>query len=203
MNIIFDLGNVLIEWNKEKILSKICKNDLEYNLFNKFVFQSNLWIDLDNGKISLEFLENQLIDEMGHQYQDQIHELVWNWFNYVDLYDEVYELIKQLKKKNFQIYVLSNTSSIFHILLDSVLSKVSSVLDGYVISCEVKMMKPQKEIYLSLVNKYQLDIKDCIFLDDLEENVEENVEAARTLGIKAFQIKERKEISNILKDLLN
>ncbi|HHG7888859.1 HAD family hydrolase [Streptococcus pneumoniae] len=199
MNIIFDLGNVLIEWNKEKILSKICKNDLEYNLFNKFVFQSNLWIDLDNGKISLEFLENQLIDEMGHQYQDQIHELVWNWFNYVDLYDEVYELIKQLKKKNFQIYVLSNTSSIFHILLDSVLSKVSSVLDGYVISCEVKMMKPQKEIYLSLVNKYQLDIKDCIFLDDLEENVE----AARTLGIKVFQIKERKEISNILKDLLN
>ncbi|HEU6110769.1 TPA: HAD family phosphatase [Streptococcus pneumoniae] len=199
MNIIFDLGNVLIEWNKEKILSKICKNDLEYNLFNKFVFQSNLWIDLDNGKISLEFLENQLIDEMGHQYQDQIHELVWNWFNYVDLYDEVYELIKQLKKKNFQIYVLSNTSSIFHILLDSILSKVSSVLDGYVISCEVKMMKPQKEIYLSLVNKYQLDIKDCIFLDDLEENVE----AARTLGIKAFQIKERKEISNILKDLLN
>ncbi len=199
MNIIFDLGNVLIEWNKEKILSKICKNDLEYNVFNKFVFQSNLWIDLDNGKISLEFLENQLIDEMGHQYQDQIHELVWNWFNYVDLYDEVYELIKQLKKKNFQIYVLSNTSSIFHILLDSVLSKVSSVLDGYVISCEVKMMKPQKEIYLSLVNKYQLDIKDCIFLDDLEENVE----AARTLGIKAFQIKERKEISNILKDLLN
>ncbi|CMV97723.1 HAD family hydrolase [Streptococcus pneumoniae] len=199
MNIIFDLGNVLIEWNKEKILSKICKNDLEYNLFNKFVFQSNLWIDLDNGKISLEFLENQLIDEMGHQYQDQIHELVWNWFNYVDLYDKVYELIKQLKKKNFQIYVLSNTSSIFHILLDSVLSKVSSVLDGYVISCEVKMMKPQKEIYLSLVNKYQLDIKDCIFLDDLEENVE----AARTLGIKAFQIKERKEISNILKDLLN
>ncbi|HGL8221031.1 TPA: HAD family hydrolase [Streptococcus pneumoniae] len=199
MNIIFDLGNVLIEWNKEKILSKICKNDLEYNLFNKFVFQSNLWIDLDNGKISLEFLENQLIDEMGHQYQDQIHELVWNWFNYVDLYDEVYELIKQLKKKNFQIYVLSNTSSIFHILLDSVLSKVSSVLDGYVISCEVKMMKPQKEIYLSLVNKYQLYIKDCIFLDDLEENVE----AARTLGIKAFQIKERKEISNILKDLLN
>lgn len=199
MNIIFDLGNVLIEWNKEKILSKICKNDLEYNLFNKLVFQSNLWIDLDNGKISLEFLENQLIDEMGHQYQDQIHELVWNWFNYVDLYDEVYELIKQLKKKNLQIYVLSNTSSIFHILLDSVLSKVSSVLDGYVISCEVKMMKPQKEIYLSLVNKYQLDIKDCIFLDDLEENVE----AARTLGIKAFQIKERKEISNILKDLLN
>lgn len=199
MNIIFDLGNVLIEWNKEKILSKICKNDLEYNLFNQFVFQSNLWIDLDNGKISLEFLENQLIDEMGHQYQDQIHELVWNWFNYVDLYDEVYELRKQLKKKNFQIYVLSNTSSIFHILLDSVLSKVSSVLDGYVISCEVKMMKPQKEIYLSLVNKYQLDIKDCIFLDDLEENVE----AARTLGIKAFQIKERKEISNILKDLLN
>lgn len=199
MNIIFDLGNVLIEWNKEKILSKICKNDLEYNLFNQFVFQSNLWIDLDNGKISLEFLENQLSDEMGHQYQDQIHELVWNWFNYVDLYDEVYELIKQLKKKNFQIYVLSNTSSIFHILLDSVLSKVSSVLNGYVISCEVKMMKPQKEIYLSLVNKYQLDIKDCIFLDDLEENVE----AARTLGIKAFQIKERKEISNILKDLLN
>ncbi|VNO45790.1 hydrolase [Streptococcus pneumoniae] len=170
-----------------------------WGLFNQFVFQSNLWIDLDNGKISLEFLENQLIDEMGHQYQDQIHELVWNWFNYVDLYDEVYELIKQLKKKNFQIYVLSNTSSIFHILLDSVLSKVSSVLDGYVISCEVKMMKPQKEIYLSLVNKYQLDIKDCIFLDDLEENVE----AARTLGIKAFQIKERKEISNILKDLLN
>ena len=198
MNIIFDLGNVLIEWNKDKILSKICKNEYEFKLFDGIVFQSNLWYDLDSGKISLELLENLLLQEMGNEYKNQIHELTWNWFTYVDTYDEVYDLMKKLKNKNNKLYVLSNTSSIFYILLETSLSDIATLLDGYIISCDVKQMKPYKEIYLSLVKKYELNIQECIFLDDLKENVE----AARRLGIKAFQVKERKYISSILKTLL-
>lgn len=198
MNIIFDLGNVLIEWNKDKILSKICKNEYEFKLFDDIVFQSNLWYDLDSGKISLELLENLLLQKMGNEYKNQIHELSWNWFTYVDTYDEVYDLMKKLKKKNNKLYVLSNTSSIFYILLETSLSDIATLLDGYIISCDVKQMKPYKEIYLSLVKKYELNIQECIFLDDLKENVE----AARRLGIKAFQVKERKYISSILKTLL-
>ena len=57
--------------------------------------------------------------------------------------------------------------------------------DGYLISYEVKLMKPDKAIYLALCQKYGLDPAECVMIDDLEENVS----GARQAGMKGLVFK--------------
>ena len=57
------------------------------------------------------------------------------------------------------------------------------LVDGIVVSADVKMIKPNIEIYKYLLNKYQLNKEECIFIDDRIKNVE----ASFKVGIKAIQ----------------
>ena len=62
------------------------------------------------------------------------------------------------------------------------------------LSYKVKYLKPEKEIYLDLINKLNLDAEECIFIDDLEKNVI----GAKKIGIKGIQYKNHE---NLLKEL--
>ena len=54
MDIILDMGNVLLEWNKDKILKAVAKTEKDYLILDKVIFQSGLWerLDLDSRRIS-------------------------------------------------------------------------------------------------------------------------------------------------------
>ena len=70
--------------------------------------------------------------------------------------------------------------------------------DGVVVSSNVKMIKPYPEIYEYILKTYGLKAEECLFIDD----VEANVEAAKAAGMKAFVFRnnyeELKEILCIL-----
>ena len=51
---------------------------------------------------------------------------------------------------------------------------------GYVVSCDIHMLKLNEEIYRYLLNKYNLKAEECLFVDD----VEKNVEGAKKVGMK-------------------
>lgn len=55
-----------------------------------------------------------------------------------------------------------------------------------VISYDVLMIKPNKNIYLKLLDKYKLKANECLFMDDLDVNVE----GAKSVGINAFVFKD-------------
>ena len=55
-NLVFDMGNVLIEWNSEKILKGITSDINLQNMLRKEVFQSELWIKTDEGIVTREEL---------------------------------------------------------------------------------------------------------------------------------------------------
>lgn len=48
-NLVFDMGNVLIEWNSEKILQAITDDRKLHNLLRKEVFETGLWVQTDEG----------------------------------------------------------------------------------------------------------------------------------------------------------
>lgn len=197
MNLIFDLGNILIEWNKDKILSKIIPED-DYDLFDKVIFQSGLWDKLDKGELTIIELQHHLNKNIGLQYENEIQEILWNWPEYVEVYPDLYEIIEELKNMNHKIYILSNTSRIFYRILDKELFKIKSILDGYVISCEVGCMKPDYNIYEMLINKYQLNRSSSIFFDDIQENVK----SALDVGLLAYHITNIGELKEKLRVLI-
>ena len=56
-------------------------------------------------------------------------------------------------------------------------------MDGELWSCDVKQTKPEREIYLTLLEKFQLKPDECVFIDDRAENCER----ARKVGMEAIQ----------------
>ena len=198
MDIILDMGNVLLEWNKDKILQGVSDTKEEYLILDKTIFQSGLWEKLDFGTMTREELVLEVVSMIGNTYQKKVEEVIWNWPSYIDIYTEVFPVLSELKKKGHRIFVLSNTSKVFYDLLDEQLSPLKEVLDGFVLSCDIKAIKPDLAMFKEILDKYQLDPTHCVFLDDIEDNTS----AAEKLGIKAYQVKKRSDVVDILKSYI-
>ena len=198
MDIILDMGNVLLEWNKDKILQGVSDTKEDYLILDKTIFQSGLWEKLDFGTMTREELVLEVVSMIGNTYQKKVEEVIWNWPSYIDIYTEVFPVLSELKKKGHRIFVLSNTSKVFYDLLDEQLSPLKEVLDGFVLSCDIKAIKPDLAMFKEILDKYQLDPTHCVFLDDIEDNTS----AAEKLGIKAYQVKKRSDVVDILKSYI-
>lgn len=198
MNIILDMGNVLLEWDKDKILQGVSDTKKDYLILDKTIFQSGLWERLDLGILTREELVLEVVSIIGNTYQKKVEEVIWNWPSYIDIYREVFPVLSELKKKGHRIFVLSNTSKVFYDLLDEQLSPLKEVLDGFVLSCDIKAIKPDLAMFKEILDKYQLDPANCVFLDDIEDNTI----AAKKLGIRAYQIKKRSDVVDILKSYI-
>ena len=194
MDIILDMGNVLLEWNKDKILRGVVKTEKDFMILDKAIFQSGLWERLDLGTLTREELVLKVVSMIGSIYQEKVQEVVWNWPSYIEIYTEVFPLLVRLKEKGHRIFVLSNTSPVFYELLEEQLSPLNEILDGFVLSCDIKAIKPDPKMFEEILHKYQLDPVNCIFLDD----VKDNTKMAESLGIKAYQIKKRSDVVDIL-----
>ena len=195
MDIILDMGNVLLEWNKDKILKAVAKTQKDYLILDKAIFQSGLWERLDLGTLTREELVLKVVSMIGSIYQEKVQEVVWNWPSYIEIYTEVFPLLARLKEKGHRIFVLSNTSPVFYELLEEQLSPLNEILDGFVLSCDIKAVKPDRKMFEEILHKYELNPANCIFLDD----VKENTKMAESLGIKAYQVKKRSDVVDILK----
>ena len=198
MDIILDMGNVLLEWNKDKILQSISDTKEEYLVLDKTIFQSGLWERLDLGTMTREELVLKVVSMIGRTYQKKVEEVIWNWPSYIDIYTEVSPVLSELKKKGHRIFVLSNTSKVFYDLLEEQLSPIKELLDGFVLSCDIKAIKLDLAMFKKILDKYQLDPVNCVFLDDIENNTI----AAEKLGIKAYQVKKRSDVVDILKSYI-
>ena len=198
MDIILDMGNVLLEWNKDKILQDISDTKKDYLILDKSIFQSGLWERLDLGTMSREELVLKVVSMIGRTYQKKVEEVIWNWPNYIEIFTEVFPILSEVKKKGHRIFVLSNTSKVFYDLLEEQLSPIKELLDGFILSCDIKAIKPDLAMFKEILDKYQLDPTNCVFLDDIEDNTI----AAEKLGIKSYQVKKRSHVVDILESYI-
>jgi putative hydrolase of the HAD superfamily len=90
------------------------------------------------------------------------------------------KFIGGLKESGYGIYLLSNAGFSFNAFRPSL--GALKYFDGTVISAELRLLKPDKDIFLALLEKYSLKAKECFFVDDMSPNVE----AALYLGFKGM-----------------
>lgn len=105
---------------------------------------------------------------------------------------EILSLIEDLKANHIQVGLLSNIYTEYAVLLRR-LGYYDS-FDPCILSCDVSLRKPDHKIYKILLDKLSLSPQDVIFIDDKEENVL----AAKQLGIDAILFKNAKELKNFL-----
>jgi len=191
-NIIFDIGNTLLAFDEAGYLSKKFKDPATVKTLQATIFWSEEWHFLDKATLS----EEEVITIFGVRQpglKKEIREVVEDWFNDLVPMEASIQLLKTLREKAYKIYFLSN----FYEKAFSYMFKKYAFLkgaEGYLISYQVRLIKPEKEIYEALLTKFNLKPEECLFLDDLEENLE----AGRKLGIKGINIKNLAEIKEFL-----
>ena len=182
-NIVFDMGNVLICYDPEKTLRKYTDNEDDIKqILDKF-YKSELYRDTDRGVKT----HAEVIDIISTEISVSAVKLLKKLYveeNYgrtnMPAAQGMYELISELNSNGYGTYLLSNAGYDFYDYSKYI--PAISILKGGVVSCDIHILKPERDIYLSLLNKYSLKADECLFIDDLEENAE----GARRCGMDAI-----------------
>lgn len=168
-NIIFDMGGVLIDYNPEKTLYGMFDRETADILLRE-IFRNSVWSDKDRGIIFPDEIMEKKRGAIPAEVFEKTSEMVHNFYPYMPPFEKMYDLVKQLKENGYGIYLLSNASSDFHIRREGI--PALSLFDGVVISADYKLLKPEKEIYLTLFEKFSLNPEECYFIDDVQANID-------------------------------
>ena len=168
-NIIFDLGGVLIDHNPEKTLcSHFSKEDADIVL--REIFRNSLWLERDRGVVTSEEILRLKKDVIPTAIYEKVEEMTTNFFPYMPPFEEMYAFVEELKEKGYGIYLLSNVGKEFHTVKKDI--PVLELFDGFVASSDYEVVKPEPEIYSILFEKFSLVPEECIFIDDVQKNID-------------------------------
>lgn len=178
--VIFDIGGVLVElWRYRFLADKGFTGELAQKIMYA-TMRSEDWVQLDLNNLSEDeilqrFIENapEIEKEIRHMFSD-VHGIVepraasLSW-------------LKHVKSAGKRVLYLSNYS---HKIMRECADALYFLpeMDGGLFSCDVHMAKPDPAFYQLLIERYDLDTAICVFIDDLESNLE----PAKTLGMQTI-----------------
>lgn len=180
-NLVFDFGNVLIEWNPAKILAAFVKEE-DRKRVEAAIFDSGLWAQTDTGQLTLKSAIQAAQTFLDSSYSATVEAIFTHWYETVDVYHQLQEKIFEWAQLGYGIYILSTTSEIFYAVENAGLLPMTKVLTGKILSYEVGFAKPDKSIYQKLLAQYALQANQCVFIDDLQINLD----VAKSLGFETI-----------------
>ena len=175
--IIFDFGGVLIRWDPRNLYSRFfpeqtqaMEDFLEEVSFMEWNAQQ------DKGR---SFVEG--VASLSEQYPHRAHLISAyqeNWRESITgSIDGTVELLRALKGKSHPLYALSNWSAeTFEIVRHEF--EFLDLFDEIILSGEVKLIKPEPEIFELCLQKIGKPARQCLFIDDSETNID----AAKAMG---------------------
>jgi 2-haloacid dehalogenase len=191
--IIFDLGNVLIDWNPSYVFDKVFDNEEDKKHFFENICTPD-WNEMQDAGRPIKDATALLVAEHP-QWKEQIEAYYGRWTEMLGgpIHDTV-EIFRQLKESgNYKLYALTNWSAeLFPIALE--LYEFLHWFDGRVVSGEEKMRKPSKEFYQLLLDRFHLQPQEILFIDD---NLR-NVKAAEAMSIRAVLFQSSQQLKQAL-----
>ena len=193
--IIFDLGGVLIDWNPRYVFDDNYFDTAEKRdyFFNNIC--TNDWNEeQDAGRSIVE--ATQILVRQFPEWEQPIRDYYGRWTDMLKAsIPETVELLRELKKsERYKIYALTNwQAGLFDIAL--VRYNFLHWFDGRVVSGEEKTRKPFPDFYQRLLNRYNVNPAEALFIDD---NLR-NVKAAETLGIASIHFQSPSQLKEEIK----
>ena len=181
-NLIFDMGGVLIRFDPKRILTREdILNQSDRELLLTTVFRSREWAMMDAGVLDEAGMEAIACTKLPARLHSVAHKLIFEWNKPLEPITGMADFIGECKRKGYGIYLLSNASSMQPAYWPEIPG--NEYFDGVVVSAFEKCVKPQPEIFHILMDRFKLDANECIFIDDIPENVA----GAEAVGIKGVQ----------------
>jgi len=187
LKIVFDVGNVLLKYDLDYIMDNLgIKNKA---IIRKYLHDSPEWVMLDGGYFPEQELLDRMKENMHQGYEDgfidpsldlavldkEAETSFWHWHEYFISIKETQELVEELKSMGYETYVLSNAGVRYDEYKD--VRVIFSYMNGVYISAFHKLLKPDLRIYQDFLRIFNLEAKDCLFIDDLASNVSGAIDA--------------------------
>ena len=179
-NIVFDMGNVLMRFDGPYFSRCFTDTPADADALNAALFGSPLWTLLDSGTISHETMARYAHDHLPERLHPALEACIAHWPEKSEPIAATNDLAIRLKREGWGVYVLSNAST--RIMEQLSHAPVMPFLDGYVVSAQERIMKPDPAIYQLLCERYDLDPASCVCVDDNADNCV----GARVAGMHAY-----------------
>ncbi len=191
-NVIFDLGSTILRNRSYSILDNFDMDTKTYNELSKFFLDFG---DLDLGKETLE--EKYEKCNFSKDIEEKYKDILIHYYKYRKINPDLIDIISKLKKNNYKIYILSDISKECYEYYKN--NETFKNVDIWVVSSLHNAIKEDGALFDIMINKYNLNPKECYFIDNSIINIEE----AKKRGIKGFLFDESKDIKYLYNDMKN
>lgn len=169
-NVILDVGMVLVDFCWEKLMAELGLKGEVFQAVADATVRTPEWNEYDRSAVRDEELL-AVFKSKAPEYEQQI-QLFWdNMSGMISQYAYAKPWIASFKEKGLRVYILSNYARRTYELTKSEGLNFLPLTDGAVFSFETGFIKPEKEIYHFLMDKYGLQAQECVFLDDNAANL--------------------------------
>ncbi len=196
-NLLIDFGGVLINLDRPRCIENFKTLGLPNvdELLNIY-HQQGIFMQQEKGLITPVEFRNSIREMMGKVVTDRQIDAAWNSF-LVDIPTYKLDLLLKLREK-YVVYLLSNTNEIhWKWACKNAFPyrgfRVEDYFEKIYLSFEMKMVKPDPEIFSAVLKDADIDPKETFFIDDSESNCR----VAETLGISTYTPKEGEDWSHL------
>ena len=188
-NIVFDFGAVLFTWRPDLLVQKLFPRQAaapeDARRLAAAIFHHEDWQSFDGGTVELPWVVERTASRLGLP-QETLHGLMHTIPEHLAPIPETVALLTRLVQQREQqrglgLYYLSNMPAPYARVLEQ-RHPFLKWFDGGIFSGDVKLIKPQPEVFRLLESRYTLDPAKTVFIDDLLANVV----AARACGWRAI-----------------
>ena len=194
--VVFDIGGVLVELGRFRFLEKKGFTGEKANRVMYATMRSKDWVQMDLNNIPVEEILERFIRN-DPEMEEEIRHMFGDLNGIVEPRESSLPWLRRIKESGRRILYLSNYSH-------KIMRECSEALyflpemDGGLFSCDVHMVKPDPAFYQALIRKYDLVPDQCVFIDDLEANLE----AAGKLGMHTIRFQEQQSAEEELYRLI-
>ena len=180
ISVVFDLGNVLIEWDRRNLFEKLIDDPAELQVFLDTVFTMEDNMELDRGTplhdvASAVALRHPQKRDLVMAFADRWPETLGG------VIDGTVQILDELSLNGVPLYALSNWGRDTFAMIEPNYS-FFELFDGMVISGREGVIKPDPAIFDLLCSRHSFEPEDAVFIDDSGANIA----AAMSLGFDAI-----------------
>ncbi len=190
--VIFDLGRVLVNMDSEPLKEKLFKNFKADDIQKpEHRFLNNpIMVSFNCGRLSPEDFHHRVRNTYHLDMNFQAFKALWCDIFYT--MEGMEELVGRVCEK-VPVGLLSDTDPLH---LDYIRTKWPWInqIKNPTVSYEVGVMKPDAAIYLAAARNVATDPRHCLFIDDLQANVE----GARAVGMGAIRFENPEQLAKHL-----
>ncbi|MCJ8338955.1 MAG: HAD family phosphatase [Pseudomonadales bacterium] len=196
MKVLFDLGNVVLNWDTQAIINSLALSDVKKRAIDTELLASPLWLELDAGSSS----EKQIIERLSKSSilsASDIQQCLDSTKSSLLEIDATIDLMQQIADQKISMYCLSNMSKETYAYIKH--RPWFNFFEDVVISGEVELIKPNPAIFHHTLEKFSIQAADTLFIDDSQANIT----TAQQLGFHTILFDRSAECYQQIKTLLS